>query len=73
MSGKNIVRPVLPFPPQQYDEAYMIQLVRILEELIAKTELPLTNIPEIAEAAQLSSLQIGDVYKDASGFVKIKT
>tara|TARA_R100001510_G_scaffold17180_2_gene14480 strand:- start:1837 stop:2058 length:222 start_codon:yes stop_codon:yes gene_type:complete len=73
MSGKNIVRPILPFPPEEYDESYMIQLIRILEELISKTELPLTNIPEIADVSQLSSLEIGDVYKDASGFVKIKT
>ena len=74
MSAKRkIVNPVLPFAPDQYDPAYMVQLTRILEELIRKSDLPTTNIPNIADVAQLSTLQVGDLYKDASGFVKIKT
>lgn len=74
MSAKRkIVNPVLPFAPEQYDPAYMVQLTRILEELIRKSDLPVSNIPDIPEAAQLSSLEVGDLYKDASGFVKIKT
>lgn len=68
-----IVRPVLPLAPSEYDIQYMNQLVRAIEELINKTEIPLTNIPDIADVAQLSSLEVGDIYKDASGFVKIKT
>jgi len=68
-----IVRPVLPLAPQEYDVQYMNQLVRAVEELINKTEIPLTNVPDIADVAQLSSLEVGDIYKDASGFVKIKT
>ena len=73
MSKRKIVSPVLPFAPDQYDPAYMIQLTRILEEVIRKTDLPITNIPNIADVAQLSTLEVGDLYKDASGFVKIKT
>lgn len=68
-----IVRPIVPFAPDEYDVQYMNQLVRAVEELISKTEIPLTNVPDIADVAQLSSLEVGDIYKDASGFVKIKT
>jgi hypothetical protein len=68
-----IVRPILPLAPVEYEERYFNQLVRTLEELISKTELPTRNIPDIADVSELSSLEVGDLYKDASGFVKIKT
>ena len=68
-----IVRPILPLAPPEYEEQYFNQLVRTLEELISKTELPTRNIPNIADVTELSSLEVGDLYKDASGFVKIKT
>ena len=68
-----VVRAILPMAPQEYDPSYMNQLTRALEILINQVENPLTNIPNIASVSQLASLQIGDVYKDASGFVKIKT
>ena len=69
-----MIRPfILPMAPQEYDPSYMNQLTRALEVLINQVENPLTNIPNIASVSQLASLQIGDVYKDASGFVKIKT
>ena len=68
-----IVRPIIPMAPQEYDSSHMNQLARALENLINKVENPLTNIPNIAVEADVASLEIGDVYKDASGFVKIKT
>lgn len=71
--SRKIVRPILPLAPEEYDQNYTTQLVRTLEELIAKTELVTRNIPDIADVSELSSLEVGDLYKDASGFVKIKT
>jgi len=68
-----IVRPILPAPPDTYDKTYVLQLVRAIEDIINKAEAPLTNIPSIPDAADIAQLQVGDVYKDASGFVKIKT
>ena len=68
-----IVRPIIPMAPQEYDASHMNQLARALENLINKVENPLTNIPNIAVEADIARLQTGDVYRDASGFVKIKT
>lgn len=68
-----IVRPIIPMAPMEYDASHMNQLARALENLINKVENPLTNIPNIADVSELSSLEIGDVYKDSNGFVKIKT
>ena len=68
-----IVRPIIPMAPQEYDASYMNQLARSLENLINQVQNPLTNIPNIADEADVATLEIGDVYKDASGFVKIKT
>ena len=59
--------------PNEYNAQYMDQLVRTLSELIEKTELPVRNIPYIPDVAELATLEVGDLYKDASGFVKIKT
>ena len=73
MSSRKIVKPVLPFAPDQYDVQYMNQLTRILEELIQKTDLPVSNIPNISKVGALASLEIGDLYKDSQDFVKIKT
>jgi len=71
--SRKIVRPILPMAPDMYDPQYMAQLVRTLSELVEKTDLPTRNIPDIADVTELSSLEVGDLYKDASGFVKIKT
>ena len=71
--SRKIVRPILPLAPENYDSQYMSQLVRTLSELIEKTELPTRNIPDIADVSELATLEVGDLYKDASGFVKIKT
>jgi len=68
-----IIRPIIPTPPSEYDRDYVMQLARSIEDIINKLETPLTNVPNIADVADLSSLQVGDLYKDASGFVKIKT
>ena len=71
--SRKIVRPILPLAPAEYDQQYVTQLVRTLEELITKTELVTRNIPDIADVSELSSLDLGDLYKDGSNFVKIKT
>jgi len=64
---------VLPIAPQEYSAEYVNRLARQLQNVIIAQNNPLVNIPNIRSQAELSALELGDVYKDAEGFVKIVT
>ena len=64
---------VLPIAPQEYNAEYLNRLARQLQNVIIAQNNPLTNIPNIRSQQELSALQLGDVYKDQNGFVKIVT
>ena len=70
MSSKTI-RPILPLPPAEYDQVYLSQLSRALENVINELRNPITGINGLPPASAISSLQVGDLYQDTNGFVKI--
>jgi len=69
MSVKTI-RPILPAAPQEYDPVYVHQLVRSLENVINELRNPLTAIRDLPSAAEIDSLEVGDLFQD-NGFVKV--
>lgn len=64
---------ILPIAPLEYDAQYLNRLARQLQNVIIAANNPLTNIPSIRGQQEISALQLGDVYKDENGFVKIVT
>lgn len=64
---------VLPIAPNEYDAQYVNRLARQLQNVIIAVNNPLTNIPSIRTQEEISALELGDVYKDENGFVKIVT
>lgn len=64
---------VLTIAPQEYDQQYLNLLARQLQNVIIAQNNPLVNIPDIRTADEISALRLGDVYKDANGFVKVVT
>jgi len=72
MSGK-VPPEVLPIAPQEYSAEYVNRLARQLQNVIIAQNNPLVNIPNIRSQEDLAALEVGDVYKDQNGFVKIVT
>ena len=71
MSGSKIPYEVLPVAPAQYDNRYVNRLANQLQNVITAINNPITNIPSIRSETDVSSLVIGDLYKDDSNFVRI--
>lgn len=73
MSVSKVPPEVLPIAPQEYSAEYLNRLARQLQNVIIAQNNPLTNIPNIRTQSELSALEVGDVYRDADGFVKVVT
>ena len=71
MSGSKIPYEVLPVAPAQYDNRYVNRLANQLQNVITAINNPITNIPSIRSETDVSSLVIGDLYKDDYNFVRI--
>ena len=71
MSGSKLTREVLSVAPATYDVGYINRLSNQLQNVIAAINNPITNIPSIRSEADVSSLVIGDLYKDDYNFVRI--
>jgi hypothetical protein len=77
-----VVPPRLPSAPEEYSEPYMSALLRVLylyfQQLDAIQPINITslniNVERLPTQASLSTLRIGDVYRDSSAgnVLKIK-
>lgn len=80
--GRGIPVPFFPSPPREYDQSYFSQLVRNFSVFAQQIQTPgaeqatrlrLTDLPEFADnsAAQAGGLVEGDIYRTASGELRI--
>ena len=76
MANVGDVPPKLPIAPEEYNQAFMTDLIRALEIFISQernpgemrgTKLTLTNLPTSG-----TGLEVGSLFND-SGTIKIKT
>lgn len=75
MASRNIPSIAFPKPPQEYDQRYMAELTRVFVQYQQQLQNPgqgrnttivLTNVPAFA-----STLEVGTIYVDPNGFLKI--
>ena len=75
MASRNIPSIVFPVPPKEYDQRYMAELTRVFAQYQQQIQNPgegrnttvvLTNVPVAS-----STLEVGTVYVDPYGFLKI--
>lgn len=68
---KKIVRPILPIAPDQYDQVFVNQLARTLEQLIDEVRSADVNFQGISGSGAANILQSGDFYVGEAGFIRI--
>jgi len=68
---KKIIRTVLPIAPNEYDQVYVNQLARALDRLIDEVRESNINIQGLSGEGEANTLQAGDLFIGANGFVKI--
>ena len=71
MSGSKLAQEILSVAPKEYDVNYINRLASQLQNVISASNSPITNIPSIRDDTDISSLVIGDLYKDDYNFVRI--
>lgn len=80
--SRGVFIPFFPSPPQNYDQGYFAQLVRNFSVFAQQSQVPgpqqattlkLTNLPVFADnaAALAGDLAVGDVYRTATGELRI--
>jgi hypothetical protein len=67
---RKIVRQILPIAPRTYDQTYVNQLARTLDNFIDEQRSPNVNFQGIPSDGVANTLLLGDVF-EASGFLKI--
>lgn len=82
MSLFNNAPPRIPAPPQEYDAAYMGQMLNVLnlffQQVNAVQQINIAklniNVDTLPTDADLADLRVGDVYRDIAGgeVLKIK-
>ena len=70
---KKVIRPILPIAPNQYDQVYVNQLARTLEQLIDEVRTASINFQGIPSSGSANVLEAGDFYIADGGFIKIIT
>mgnify|MGYP003108456851 FL=1 len=68
---KKIVRPILPIAPDQYDQVFVNQLARTLEQLIDEVRSADVNFQGISGSGAANILEAGDFYVGEAGFIRI--
>jgi hypothetical protein len=68
---KKIVRPILPVAPDQYDQVFVNQLARTLEQLIDEVRSADVNFQGISGSGATNILESGDFYVGEAGFIRI--
>jgi len=68
---KKIIRTVIPIAPNEYDQVYVNQLARALDRLIDEVRESNINVQGLSEEGDANTLQEGDLFIGANGFVKI--
>ena len=68
---KKVIRPILPIAPMQYDQVYVNQLARTLEQLIDEVRSANINFQGIPSSGAANSLESGDFFVADGGFIKI--
>ena len=68
---KKVIRPILPIAPMQYDQVYINQLARTLEQLIDEVRSANINFQGIPSSGAANSLESGDFFVADGGFIKI--
>ncbi len=68
---KKIVRPILPVAPDQYDQVFVNQLARTLEQLIDEVRSADVNFQGISGSGATNILKSGDFYVGEAGFIRI--
>jgi len=75
MASRNIPSITFPVPPKEYDQRYMAEMTRVFAQYLQQIQNPgagrnttivLTDVPAFS-----SSLEVGTVYADPYGFLKI--
>jgi hypothetical protein len=80
--SRNVPIPFFPSPPREYDQSYFSQLIRNFSVFAQQTQVPgplrattitLTNLPVFADnaAALAGDLAVGDVYRTATGELRV--
>ena len=60
----NVIRSVLPRPPDSYERRYLVSLSRALEQVIDNVDNPLTNIQALPTSEVANILQVGDIFEE---------
>ena len=68
---KKVVRPILPIAPNQYDQVYVNQLARTLEQLIDEVRSANINFQGIPSSGAANVLESGDFFIADGGFIKV--
>ena len=80
--SRGVPIPFFPSPPPEYDQSYFAQLVRNFSVFAQQSQVPgplrattitLTNLPVFADntAALAGDLAVGDVYRTATGELRV--
>jgi len=69
--SKKVIRPILPIAPSEYDQVYIHQLARTLEQLIDEVRSADINFQGIPSSGSANVLEKGDFYIADGGFIKI--
>jgi hypothetical protein len=80
--SRNVPIPFFPSPPREYDQSYFSQLIRNFSVFAQQSQVPgplrattitLTNLPVFADnaAALAGDLAVGDVYRTATGELRV--
>jgi len=67
---RKIIRQILALAPRTYDQTYVNQLARTLDNFIDEQRSPSVNFQGIPSDGVANTLLLGDVY-EANGFLKI--